>query len=90
MRVVQEMNRVGMIVDCSHAGLRSTVEIMQASSKPVVFSHSNPRALWDHQRNISDAQIKACAARAIGSGSGPVGNTSDMTRAYVEMARRAK
>jgi membrane dipeptidase len=35
---------------------------MQLSDKPVVFSHSNPRAVWDHQRNISDAQIRACAA----------------------------
>lgn len=60
-QAVREMNRVGMIVDCSHAGERTTLEIMQVSSKPVVFSHSNPRAVWDHQRNISDAQIRACA-----------------------------
>lgn len=60
-QVVREMNRVGMIVDCSHAGQRSTLDIMRVSSKPVVFSHSNPRTLWDHQRNISDEQIKACA-----------------------------
>jgi len=61
-RVVQEMNRVGMIVDCSHAAYTTTLEIMQASHKPVVFSHSNPRAVWDHQRNITDEQIRACAA----------------------------
>ncbi len=60
-QVVAEMNRVGMIVDCSHAGERSTLDIMQASNKPVVFSHSNPNALWSHQRNISDQQIRACA-----------------------------
>jgi membrane dipeptidase len=60
-QVVQEMNRVGMIVDCSHAGQRTTLDIIQESSKPVVFSHSNPRAVWDHQRNISDEQIRACA-----------------------------
>jgi membrane dipeptidase len=61
-RVVHEMNRVGMIVDCSHAGARTTLDIMHESSKPVVFSHSNPNALWQHQRNISDKQIRACAA----------------------------
>ena len=60
-QVVAEMNRVGMLVDCSHAGERTTLDIMQASSKPVVFSHSNPNAVWQHQRNISDAQIRACA-----------------------------
>ena len=59
--VVREMNRVGMIVDCSHAGAQTTFDIMACSSKPVVFSHSNPTAIWDHQRNISDAQIQACA-----------------------------
>jgi membrane dipeptidase len=58
---VAEMNRVGMVVDCSHTGYRSSMEIMEASSKPVIFSHSNPRALCDHARNIRDDQIKACA-----------------------------
>ena len=61
-QVVHEMNRVGMIVDCSHAAYTTTMDIMQESSKPVVFSHSNPAAVWDHQRNIKDEQIKACAA----------------------------
>jgi len=60
-QVVHEMNRVGMIVDCSHAGYSTTLDIMHESSKPVVFSHSNPSALWQHQRNINDEQIKACA-----------------------------
>ncbi len=60
--VVQEMNRIGMICDCSHAGYRSTLDIIETSRKPVVFSHSNPVAIWDHQRNIRDEQIRACAA----------------------------
>ena len=61
-QVVREMNRVGMIVDCSHAACRTTLEIMDESTRPVVFSHSNPCAVWDHQRNIRDQQIQACAA----------------------------
>ncbi len=61
-QVVREMNRVGIIVDCSHAAYTTTMEIMQESSKPVVFSHSNPAAVWNHQRNIRDDQIEACAA----------------------------
>ncbi len=60
--VLGEMNRVGMIVDCSHAGYQTTMDLMQESTAPVVFSHSNPRAVWDHERNIRDDQIKACAA----------------------------
>jgi membrane dipeptidase len=61
--VVREMNRVGMIVDCSHAGYQTTMDIIEESSKAVVFSHSNPVAVWDHQRNIKDEQIRACARR---------------------------
>lgn len=60
-RVIDEMNRVGMVVDCSHSGLATTLAAMERSSAPVVFSHSNVRALVDHGRNITDAQIKACA-----------------------------
>ena len=60
-QVVREMNRVGMLVDCSHASYRTTLDIMSESIKPVVFSHSNPIGVWDHQRNIHDDQIKACA-----------------------------
>ena len=62
-RVVREMNRVGMLVDCSHAGAQTTLDIMECSTAPAVFSHSNPAAVWNHQRNISDAQIRACAAQ---------------------------
>jgi len=59
--LVREMNRVGMIVDCSHTGYRTSMEVMEVSDSPVIFSHSNPRALWDHDRNIRDEQAKACA-----------------------------
>ena len=60
--VIAEMNRVGMLVDCSHTGYRTTLDAMAASTAPVIFSHSNPKALNDHGRNIVDEQIKACAA----------------------------
>jgi len=62
IRLIAEMNRVGMIVDCSHTGYRSSMEAMEVSEKPVIFSHSNPKALWEHDRNIRDDQAKACAA----------------------------
>ena len=61
-RVIDEMERVGMVLCCSHTGYRTAREAMEYSRNPVIFSHSNPRALWDHERNIPDDLIKACAA----------------------------
>lgn len=61
--VVGEMNRLGMIVDCSHCAFRTTMEAIEVSEDPVIFSHSNSRALRDHERNIRDEQAKACAAK---------------------------
>ncbi|MGH6644666.1 MAG: dipeptidase, partial [Bradyrhizobium sp.] len=60
--LVAEMNRVGMIVDVSHTGYRSSLDAIALSTKPVIFSHSNAKALWAHQRNIADEQARACAA----------------------------
>ena len=60
--VVKEMNRVGMIVDCSHVSHRTTIEMMDISSHPVVFTHSNSATVWPHGRNILDDQIRKCAA----------------------------
>ena len=59
--VVREMNRVGMMVDGSHSGHRTTLHAMEISSAPFVFSHANAHALHPHYRNIRDDQIKACA-----------------------------
>lgn len=61
--VIREMNRVGMILDCSHMGKASSLEAIELSNTPPVFTHSNPLTLCPHQRNISDDQIKACAAK---------------------------
>jgi membrane dipeptidase len=60
--LVREMNRVGMVVDGSHCSLRTTFDLFEASEAPVVLSHSNPRALHDHPRNVTDDQIRGCAA----------------------------
>lgn len=60
--LIAEMNRVGMLVDCSHCGYRTSMEAMELSGQPCIFSHSNPLALYRHPRNIRDDQIKACAA----------------------------
>lgn len=60
--ILQEMDRVGMIKCCSHTGYRTAREIMDLTDRPVIFSHSNPRRLRDHPRNIPDQLIRACAA----------------------------
>ena len=60
VEVVKEMNRVGMLVDGSHSGYRTTMEAMEISDAPFIFSHSNPYAIRPHYRSIKDDQIKAC------------------------------
>ncbi|SEJ98809.1 membrane dipeptidase [Sphingobium sp. AP50] len=60
--VIEEMNRVGMFVDVSHAGYRTSMDAMAHSAQPVIFSHSNAKAVAPHGRNITDEQIRACAA----------------------------
>jgi membrane dipeptidase len=59
--VVAEMNRVGMVVDVSHTGYKTSLEAMEMSVAPVIISHAYPQKLFQHARNIGDEQIKACA-----------------------------
>jgi membrane dipeptidase len=61
-RMVAAVNTVGLLMDCAHTGRQCSLDIMAASAQPVVFSHANPLALVDHGRNITDEQIRACAA----------------------------
>jgi len=61
-RVLDEMARVGIVACCTHTGHRTAMDVMAHSSRPVIFSHSNPRAMHDHPRNIPDEAMKACAA----------------------------
>ena len=61
--VVDECNRLGLVLDCTHIGHRSSLDIIDRSASPVIFSHSNPKALADNPRNISDEQIAACLRR---------------------------
>jgi membrane dipeptidase len=63
VQVIEELNRLHMVIDLSHVGKASTMEAMSVSKEPVIFSHSNARALYDHPRNIDDEQIKALAEK---------------------------
>ncbi len=60
--VVHAMNGLGMLVDLSHAGERSFFDALDASSRPVIASHSGCQALHAHPRNLSDEQLRALAA----------------------------
>lgn len=61
--VVAEMNRLGMIVDVSHCGPRTTLDALRSSRKPVLVTHSNCKALAPHSpRNKSDREIRLLAA----------------------------
>lgn len=61
-KVIQEMNRIGMVVDLSHSGVKTSLQAIEASSQPVIFSHSNARAVFEHPRNLTDEQVRAVAA----------------------------
>lgn len=61
--VVQEMNKVGMAIDLSHAGEQSFYDVLEWSKAPVVCSHSSAKALCDHSRNLTDDQLRAIAQK---------------------------
>ena len=61
--VVGEMNRVGMMVDLSHGGVRSFYDALEVSTAPIVCSHASCRALCDHPRNLDDDQMRALARK---------------------------
>lgn len=61
IELIQEMNRVGMLVCGTHSGYRTTMEAMEVSTSPCIFSHSNAYGVYPHYRNIRDDQIRGCA-----------------------------
>ena len=61
--VIREMNRLGIMVDMSHAAESSFYDALEISSKPIVCSHSNCKALCDVPRNLTDDQMRALAKK---------------------------
>jgi microsomal dipeptidase-like Zn-dependent dipeptidase len=57
--VIHEMNRVGILVDLSHVGNRSTLDAIKHSRKPVAITHANADSLFPHKRNKTDDVIRA-------------------------------
>jgi len=62
--VIVEMNRLGILIDLSHCGPRTTIEAIEASEQPVAITHANPASQFPHARNKSDDIIKALVERS--------------------------
>ena len=61
--VVRQMNQAGMMVDATHCSRRTTFDLFEVSTAPVVFSHSVPAGVKKHPRNVDDEQMLACARK---------------------------
>lgn len=61
VQLVQEMNRLGMLIDVSHIAERGFWDTLEHSSRPIIASHSCCTALCPHSRNLTDAQLRALA-----------------------------
>jgi membrane dipeptidase len=86
--LVREMNRLGMALDLSHLNAAGFFEVLELSEHPVLFTHGNCKALFDHRRNLTDEQIRALAANGgvfgisvvdafMGEDQGDVARTAD-------------
>jgi membrane dipeptidase len=82
--VIAEMNRLGMLVDVSHASDATVADVLATSTAPIIASHSSARALSDHPRNLTDAQLRAIA------GAGGVINVNFYSRFIDPVFRAAK
>ena len=63
VEAVREMNRLGILIDLSHVGDRTTLETIELSREPVAFTHANARSYHDHRRNKTDEALKLLAER---------------------------
>lgn len=61
--VIERMNKLGIVIDLSHVGKQSSLDAMNLSKDPCIFSHSNPRILSSHNRTLVDEQIRTLAEK---------------------------
>ena len=62
-KAVERMNKVGMLIDCSHCGDLTTLDTIEVSEKPIILSHIGARALWESNRLAPDEVLEACAGK---------------------------
>jgi membrane dipeptidase len=92
--VVARMNALGVAIDLSHCGYRTTADTIEASKRPVLITHTGCNAVYRHPRNKEDRELKAAADRGgvvgiylmpyLDGGTGPLTNT--MFLAHLEHA----
>lgn len=63
IELIDRLNSTNMLIDLSHAGMKTMKESIEASKKPVIISHSTCRALYQHARNTTDENLKLLADR---------------------------
>lgn len=92
VRVVEEMNASGVLVDCSHVGDRTTRDAIDASSAPIALTHANPRWFCDHPRNAPDDVLRAVAkdGGVVGVTTYPtfIGGPEVTAKAFCDMVAR--
>lgn len=91
--LVRRMNATGVVPDGSHCSARTGLDMCDVSTAPVTYSHSCMRSVWDHPRNITDDQARACAATGgvvgitgVGIFLGPNTPTLDAMTRHLEYA----
>jgi membrane dipeptidase len=91
--LVSAMNGAGVVPDGSHCSVRTGLDMCEVSAGPVIYSHSCMRAVWDHPRNITDDQARACASTGgvigitgVGIFLGPNTPTLDAMTRHLEYA----
>jgi membrane dipeptidase len=63
VELVERMNELGMIVDCGHVGVMSSMDAVKVSRDPITYSHTGCRAIYDHPRSKTDEALKALAEK---------------------------
>ena len=79
-KVVEEMNKLGIVIDLSHSGVRTAMDAIETSKDPVIFSHANPYGLCPNPRNKTDDQLKALAEKGGVIGITAYGPISEVKR----------
>lgn len=86
--VIREMNRLGMVIDCSHVSDKTYFDVIETTEDPVIFSHSGCREINDHRRNVSDDML-----RALTDNGGVIGIVFEVTflsPSYYQAARELR
>jgi len=63
IRLVKQLNKLGMIIDLAHISESAFYHVLEVSETPVVMSHGNCKSVCDHERNLTDKQLEALAAK---------------------------